>query len=115
MITLRLFIKMLERKVNIICKKHGVFWQLVSNHRIGKGCSKCGGNFNKNTDEVILDFKNIHGDVYNYQNVDYVNSNTKVDIICKEHGSFYQLPSNHKSGHGCPKCKNGVKNTRIRK
>jgi hypothetical protein len=106
------FYKNAKTKVSIICKKHGAFWQLVKNHREGKGCPKCAGNLNKNTTEVILDFKNIHGDTYDYQNVDYVNSCTKVEIICKEHGSFYQFPSNHSNGNGCPECKSCKKYTR---
>jgi hypothetical protein len=30
---------------------------------------------------------------------------TKIHIKCPKHGIFEQLPSNHLSGSGCPKCK----------
>lgn len=32
--------------------------------------------------------KNKHGDKYDYSKVEYINSTTKVCIICKEHGEF---------------------------
>ncbi len=46
----------------------------------------------------------VHGDKYDYSNVVYVNKDTKVAIICPEHGLFYQTPHNHAAGKGCPKC-----------
>lgn len=57
------------------------------------------------TSEVIKQFKETHKDKYDYSLVEYVNTNTKVKIICKEHGIFEQTPNNHKNKHGCPKCK----------
>ena len=46
----------------------------------------------------------IHGDKYDYSKVNYINSHTKVCIICKIHGEFLQKPSGHTSGKGCRKC-----------
>lgn len=46
----------------------------------------------------------IHGDRYDYSEVEYVSLNSKVKIICKEHGSWWQLPSNHLAGKGCSYC-----------
>lgn len=44
------------------------------------------------------------GDKYGYDRVDYVNSKTKVEILCKNCGKhFLQAPSKHLSGQGCPK------------
>jgi uncharacterized protein CbrC (UPF0167 family) len=34
----------------------------------------------------------------------YVNNSTKICIICKEHGEFWQTPANHLKGKNCPKC-----------
>ena len=49
--------------------------------------------------------KNIFGEEYNYDNVDYINTNTKVEIICKKHGSFYKTPHLHiYRKQGCPSC-----------
>ena len=46
----------------------------------------------------------MHGKKYDYSKVKYVNSETKVIIICKEHGEFLQRPVSHWGGQDCPKC-----------
>jgi len=58
------------------------------------------------TNEFVEKAKQIHCDKYDYSKVEYVNSHTKVCIICPEHGEFWQYPTNHLKGHGCPKCSN---------
>lgn len=55
-------------------------------------------------EEVIEKFREVHGDRYDYSLVKYVNNITPVDIICKIHGVFPQIPKNHKMGQGCPEC-----------
>ncbi len=46
-----------------------------------------------------------HNDKYDYSLVDYINSNKKVKIICKDHGVFEQTPNHHiLRGQGCKKC-----------
>ena len=96
-------------KVCIICPEHGEFWQTPHSHMRGQGCPKCANKVKSlRLKHSINDFlekaKSIHNDKYDYSNVNYVDSNTKVCIICPEHGEFWQLPSHHLSGHGCPKC-----------
>lgn len=57
--------------------------------------------------------KLIHSDKYDYTNTNYINNSTKVEIICKEHGSFFQKPLYHKK-HGCPKCgRISMKNSKV--
>jgi len=46
----------------------------------------------------------VHGNKYDYSQVEYVNNKTKVKIICPHHGEIKQAPSNHMRGNGCPKC-----------
>lgn len=58
------------------------------------------------TDEFVEKAKKVHGDKYDYSKVNYINSQTKVCIICPEHGEFWQFSSNHFKGHGCPMCSN---------
>lgn len=59
-------------------------------------------------DKDVNEFKRksfiMHGNKYIYDKVNYVDNNTKVCIICKEHGEFNQTPSNHLRGKGCKKC-----------
>lgn len=66
----------------------------------------------KSKEERQKDFinksKTIHHN-YDYKNVKYDTAKTKVEIICKDHGSFYQRPNDHLNGHGCPKCGNEQK------
>jgi hypothetical protein len=47
---------------------------------------------------------NVHGDKYDYSQVDYEGANIEVKIICKLHGIFQQQPSVHISGCGCNVC-----------
>jgi hypothetical protein len=57
-----------------------------------------------NTQTFIDKAIEVHGNKYDYSKVDYVNSNTKVLIICKEHGEFMQRGSGHLHGKGCSRC-----------
>jgi hypothetical protein len=103
-------------KVIIICKEHGEFSQLPYKHLYGQGCRSCAykinGNNQRNTTEQFIEkAKLINGDKYDYSKVEYVSSNTKIIIICKEHGEFSQLPHNHLSGKGCIKCANNYNYT----
>lgn len=93
-----------DTKVCIICPDHGEFWQTPYNHTRGQGCQKCGGSYVPTTEEWIASVNEVHGGKYDYTNVTYVNSATKVCIICPEHGEFWQTPNHHIRGVGCPKC-----------
>jgi len=94
-------------KIKIICPVHGVFEQNPRNHQRGRGCRSCSKeNAVLDGTKVIKHFKTIHGDKYDYSLVDYQKSSIKVKIICQEHGTFEQTPSNHKKGQGCKKCAN---------
>ena len=95
-----------KTKVCIICPIHGEFWQTPSAHIHQKqGCIYCSGR-KLNLNSFIEKAKKIHGDKYDYSKVEYVNNNTKVCIVCPEHGEFWQKPVNHLRGNGCPKCAN---------
>lgn len=63
----------------------------------------------KTLEQIIDDFKNKHGEKFDYSRVVYINIDTPVEIICPKHGLFQSTPYNHmKSKHGCLKC--GIKN-----
>ena len=99
-------VKYVNNKTNvcIVCPTHGEFYQTPKKHLVGHGCPKCGGSF-KLTNIMFIDkAKQIHGDKYDYSNVTYINSNTKVTITCHKHGEFQQLPHDHLQGKGCPTC-----------
>lgn len=103
-------------KVCIIChekdefgREHGEFWQRPNDHLSGYACPRCGNNYKKSTEEFILQAKKVHGDKYNYSNVNYKSSHEKVCIICPKHGEFWQTPNNHLNGASCPYCNCGNK------
>lgn len=56
------------------------------------------------TSEVIIKCKQIHGNKYDYSKVEYINSITKINIICPEHGEFLQLYHDHIKTGGCSIC-----------
>ena len=92
----------------ITCPIHGEFWQMPYRHLGGCGCPKCGGTSKMTTTEFIEKAKGIHGEQYNYSKVDYIDSHTKVCIICPEHGEFWMTPNTHLSGCGCPSCSHKI-------
>lgn len=101
--------KAARKKIVIVCPIHGMFFQAAWDHMIGQGCSKCGRTRSNKSklipyDEVIRRFQKAHGNKYDYSKVMYKNKNTNVEIVCPVHGLFFQLPTNHWDGHGCPKC-----------
>ena len=103
-----------KTNVTIICPKHGEFEQSPSSHKQVQGCPKCHGNAKLTTEDVIKQFREVHGDKYDYSKVNYTGSNNKVVIICPKHGEFEQLPNGHKQGRGCPKCKESKGEREIR-
>lgn len=93
-----------NKKVEIVCRKHGMFEKSPSHHLQGQGCPECAGRKRYNSDSFIAKAKIIHGEKYIYNKVQYKNACTKVTIICSSHGEFTQLPHDHLSGKGCPMC-----------
>jgi hypothetical protein len=83
--------------VEIVCPEHGIFNQSPTNH-FRSGCDSCAKN-----KEFIERCKEVHEDKYDYSNVEYTNRDTRVEIICPTHGSFWQSIRNHLK-FGCKKC-----------
>ena len=51
--------------------------------------------------------RKVHGDKYDYSKVEYIRATDKVEVICKEHGSFYRSLNNHvDKNSGCTTCSN---------
>lgn len=93
-----------QTKILINCKLHGNFEQLPNAHLRGQGCPKCNGGIRYNLQDFKEKSNKVHNNKYDYSKSIYISSNTPIDIICKIHGKFKQLPNNHISGQGCPKC-----------
>ena len=93
-----------KTKVCIICPKHGEFWQTPSCHLKRCGCPNCSKNKKMTTEDFIKKASVIQNNFYDYSKVEYKNTETKVCIICPEHGEFWQTPHCHLTGVGCPLC-----------
>lgn len=94
-----------KTKVEIVCSKHGSFMQSPNKHLNGTGCPKC-ANKRVTTEEFIQKCREVHGDRYDYSRVKYKPGYTKIEILCPEHGPFFQVTYNHLSNkQGCPSCK----------
>lgn len=91
-------------KIKIVCPAHGIFEQKPNSHLNGQGCPICANRFTRTTEQFIEDAQKVHGDKYDYSESVYVDSITKLIIICKSHGKFMQTPNNHFNNHGCPDC-----------
>jgi len=94
-----------EKKVIILCSRHGEFLQTASEHLQGSGCIVC--RHEKNTKPVAVflsEANNIHKNKYDYHKMKYSSSTKKIIIVCKIHGEFNQTPTDHIQGYGCPKC-----------
>lgn len=97
--------------IKIKCNTCGnIFYSIPSNHLVGKGCKKCAtiqtGLKNRlSKEEFVKRAVSLYGKDYNYDQVNYINSEIKVKIYCNKHGCyFYQTPIGHMHARGCPSC-----------
>jgi hypothetical protein len=96
-------------KIDLECPIHGLVSTYPHIHIQGNGCPKCGkidaGRSRALTTEAWINrAKKKHGKKFDYSNSTYINSNTKLNIICPKHGGFSQHPMVHLGSHGCPDC-----------
>jgi hypothetical protein len=93
----------------IICSQHGSFLQSPNKHLQNRGCPQCGIDTMKrlqrsNIEEFLFRAKQLHGDLYDYSKVQYINAHTPITISCSKHGEFEQTPDKHLIGRGCQDC-----------
>ena len=106
-----------REKMGIECKKHGIFWQNISNHiNLKTKCPMCvketiGESKRISFDKIIKRANTVHNNKYIYHKETYTNTMNKTLITCPIHGDFEQTMHAHLAGQGCPKCgmiKSGV-------
>jgi very-short-patch-repair endonuclease len=105
--------KTTETKLRIICPEHGLFLQSPHAHLAGRGCPYCSGRIRHTTESFIAKAKQVHGERFDYQHVEYYNLKAPVQIICPEGHIFEQQPILHLNAKGCPKCRPHKLNTKI--
>lgn len=110
--------KNMNEKVEIGCYSCGNFWNVSPGNHIGlkSGCPFCkiSNQIQRNKDSSLSTLEFItrsnarHNFKFDYSKTEYINSKTKVKIICPTHGEFEQWPQDHMRGIGCLSC-SGVK------
>jgi len=96
-----------RKKLKIKCNIHGYFQLLPCQHLRGEGCKICkiDKDINNNRNKFIQKSNLVHSNKYIYDNINYKNNKSYINIICKIHGQFKQRPDNHLNNvNGCPKC-----------
>ena len=96
-------------KVPFRCKKCGYEWStkpaVIIN--LGGGCPKCAGRTRLTHEEFLekLSAKNADYTAGKFDVVGkYVNSKTKIECRCHEHGTWNPTPGSLLHGSGCPEC-----------
>ena len=99
-----------HNEVTIICRKHNVEFQQSAYAHLShyEGCPECKKDNPRNwdTEKFIVEARKIHGDKYDYSQVEYVDNKTEVIIKCNVCGTvFKQKPQVHILHKcGCPEC-----------
>lgn len=94
-------------KIIIICPFHGQFLLRPHTHISAKqGCNICLLKSKQiNNEKSFLEKAKLkHSNKYDYSLINYINSTTKIKIICPIHGVFEQIPNSHLQGCSCSKC-----------
>ena len=81
----------------IFCNACNDFFYQQPTYHYKYGCKKCGYKrkriVNKHTLQSFIELANKkHDNKYDYSCVNYINGETKIEIICPIHGSFLQRP-----------------------
>jgi hypothetical protein len=105
-----------KEHVEIICPEHGSFFKCIDNiNKRDCGCPRCAIKNRRQIDVTLFRDKFIEkskkkfGNRFDYSEVKYVNAQTPVTLICKEHGiRFSTTPLNHLNSRfgGCSECYN---------
>ena len=98
-----------EGKIDFICPKHGIVQAQLRNllRKRSFGCPKCYHESQRLTqEEFVAKAKEIHGDMFDYSNVHYVNATTPIELKCSFGHIFKTKPQTFLySKSGCPICK----------
>jgi len=112
-------IKSQKQKMNVLFKKYKTIHRISPEKILHAGTKAEIRNAIDKNKFVKCQFREIHGELYDYSLVDYRDEKTDVAIICKIHNVFYLNPNEHKrarSGEnrgGCQICNSGWNTTRV--
>ena len=89
-----------QNPVAIKCSLHGTFWQKPEYHWTGSGCPNCFNEFRRGAtqrdslDSFVAKATALWGDKFDYSSAAYKNSQTRIEVICKEHGTVCETKPN---------------------
>lgn len=92
-----------KKHVTIICKTHGEFDQIASDHVRGRGCPTCADRTH-DTKWFIAEATRIHGGKYTYEKSKYSGMIKQLIVTCPTHGDYSTMARTHLLGHGCKSC-----------
>jgi ssDNA-binding Zn-finger/Zn-ribbon topoisomerase 1 len=107
----------LKSYITITCPEHGNFRQMAKLHITKsnpQGCPKCGQIISVDKrrtsfETLIRQAIEVHGNKYDYSNMNYKSMIEPVEIVCPTHGSFWQRMSDHLYNKcECPSCQRFV-------
>jgi len=97
--------------IHVTCNKHkSVFIQKPHNICKGHiGCTQCvsekiSSKTRNNTSKFVSMSKALYGDRFKYDKVNYTTNVAEVELICKDHGSFFRSPKVFLRGYHCSEC-----------
>lgn len=102
-----------NKPITYRCKKHNTFVTQRASHHISGGgysCSECKKEFfiqilKWDNDKFISHAKNVHGEKYSYDKVEYDGTYGIIDIYCNACKKYFkQSASQHLRGRGCHSC-----------
>ena len=94
-------VKFISTKYKVKIIYENVIYEQAPNNHLNYAPEKLN---QKTYEDFLKEAYQKHMNLYSYEKVVYVNYRTKIEIICKKHGSFYQTPTQHLS-RGCTFCK----------
>lgn len=96
--------------VEVYCKKHDfTFSTSPKEHKKGTRCYRCGREAQiqkakKSDDIFIKQMFELYGDNYDVSGMNYINTKTDIEVVCKKHGKFEKKPCELLEGKACDKC-----------
>jgi len=93
----------ITKPIELGCKIHGYNSKPCYKFLIPQGCKDCAPNKRLDLKELIIEFNKTHNNFYDYSKAICIGAHSKIEIICPEHGIFWQTPSAHRT-QKCPDC-----------
>ena len=97
-------------KIKIKCNEcSNVFKMQPDAHKSGQKCPKCAKKLQgkwgiRSKEELLNAFNKVHKNKFIYDLSNYIDSSSKIDVICPIHGNFKTTSAMHMTGRDCYLC-----------